>query len=97
MSVQVIKESQRLFPAAAIGPIRMAAENAELGGYFIPKGTRVQVRQAAFSPILTILYACPICLIKTLPLVHVMLQICLVHSRHFHGMPAGGCNSEHLR
>ncbi|CAL5224171.1 g6811 [Coccomyxa viridis] len=39
----VIKESQRLFPAAVIGPIRMAAENAELGGYFIPKGTRVQV------------------------------------------------------
>ena len=43
--IQVIKESQRLFPAAAIGPIRFAAENAELGGYFIPKGTRVQVRQ----------------------------------------------------
>ena len=42
--VQVIKESQRLFPAAAIGPIRYAAENTELGGYFIPKGTRVQVR-----------------------------------------------------
>ena len=41
--VQVIKESQRLFPAAAIGPIRYAAENTELGGYFIPKGTRVQV------------------------------------------------------
>ena len=41
--VQVIKESQRLFPAAAIGPIRFAAENTELGGYFIPKGTRVQV------------------------------------------------------
>lgn len=41
---QVIKESQRLFPAAAIGPIRYAAENTELGGYFIPKGTRVQVR-----------------------------------------------------
>lgn len=43
MPIQVIKESQRLFPAAAIGPIRFAAENAELGGYFIPKGTRVQV------------------------------------------------------
>ena len=46
----MIKESQRLFPAAAIGPIRMAAENAELGGYFIPKGTRVQVSLAACSP-----------------------------------------------
>ena len=47
--MQVIKESQRLFPAAAIGPVRMAAENAELGGYFIPKGTRVQVSHAASS------------------------------------------------
>ena len=45
--VQVIKESQRLFPAAAIGPIRYAAENTELGGYFIPKGTRVQVGTVA--------------------------------------------------
>ena len=48
--MQVIKESQRLFPAAAIGPIRMAAENAELGGYFIPKGTRVQVSHTATFP-----------------------------------------------
>ena len=48
LHVQVIKESQRLFPAAAIGPIRVAAENAELGGYFIPKGTRIQV-SVAFS------------------------------------------------
>ena len=41
--LQVIKESQRLFPAAAIGPLRYAASDAELAGYFIPKGTHVQV------------------------------------------------------
>jgi hypothetical protein len=41
--VQVVKESQRLFPAAAIGPLRYAEKNTELGGYFIPKGTHVQV------------------------------------------------------
>ena len=40
---QVIKESQRLFPAAAIGPLRYAAKNTELAGYFIPKGTHIQV------------------------------------------------------
>lgn len=39
----MIKESQRLFPAAAIGPLRYAAKNTELAGYFIPKGTHVQV------------------------------------------------------
>jgi cytochrome P450 len=43
---QVIKESQRLFPAAAIGPLRYAAANAELAGYFIPKGTHIQVAAA---------------------------------------------------
>ncbi len=42
--LQVIKESQRLFPAAAIGPLRYAAKNTELAGYFIPKGTHIQVR-----------------------------------------------------
>ena len=72
--MQVIKESQRLFPAAAIGPIRMAAENAELGGYFIPKGTRVQVSQAACCPISTFLHALLSRLIKILPLVHVTSQ-----------------------
>ena len=49
--MQVIKESQRLFPAAAIGPVRIAAENAELGGYFIPKGTRVQVGHTVVSSV----------------------------------------------
>lgn len=39
----MIKESQRLFPAAAIGPLRYAAKNTELAGYFIPKGTHIQV------------------------------------------------------
>ncbi|BDA46965.1 Cytochrome P450 3A28 [Coccomyxa sp. Obi] len=39
----VIKESQRLFPAAAIGPLRYADKNTELAGYFIPKGTHIQV------------------------------------------------------
>ena len=40
--MQVIKESQRLFPAAAIGPLRYAQSDAELAGYYIPKGTHVQ-------------------------------------------------------
>ena len=44
---QVIKESQRLFPAAAIGPLRYAASNTELAGYFIPKGTHIQVHMQA--------------------------------------------------
>ena len=44
--MQVIKESQRLFPAAAIGPLRYAQSDAELAGYFIPKGTHIQVSRA---------------------------------------------------
>ena len=38
-----------MFPAAAIGPLRYAGADTELAGYFIPKGTHVQVRLAAFQ------------------------------------------------
>lgn len=86
--MQVIKESQRLFPAAAIGPIRMAAENAELGGYFIPKGTRVQVSQAAGCPCGPLLHAFLWSFTATpLPLVPVMMQKARARSRQGHGMP----------
>lgn len=42
-SVQVIKESMRMYPVAGSGIGRYADRDIELGGYLIPKGTEVAV------------------------------------------------------
>ncbi len=100
--LQVIKESQRLFPAAAIGPIRIAAENAELGGYFIPKGTRVQVTTLpasildvapCFDPGNQLIFLW--CIVKApLHLRAVMTQELMCAQQRVFGVPgAGHCHS----
>lgn len=45
MSIQVVKEALRMYPAATGSLIRVADADMQLGDYHVPRGTHIQVEE----------------------------------------------------